>query len=68
MVATAGAAAAAEAKAAAATMAVGTKPHGKRKKFCPNCKKVVLHNPVECFSLKENKDKRPKGWGTKRGE
>ncbi len=40
----------------------------KEKKLCPNCKKVVVHNPAECFSLKENKDKRPKGWGTKRGE
>ncbi len=40
----------------------------KEKKLCPNCKKVVIHNPAECFSLKENKDKRPKGWGTIRGE
>jgi hypothetical protein len=40
----------------------------KEKKLCPNCKKVVVHNPVECFSLKENKDKCPKGWGTKCGE
>ena len=30
--------------------------------------KVVIHDPAECFSLKENKDKCPKGWGTKRGE
>ncbi len=40
----------------------------KEKKLCPNCKKVVVHDPTECFSLKENKDKRLKGWGTKRGE
>ncbi len=40
----------------------------KEKKLCPNCKKVVVHNPAECFSLKENKDKRPKRWGTKHGE
>jgi hypothetical protein len=37
----------------------------KEKKLCPNCKKVVVHDPVECFSLKVNKDKRPTGWGTK---
>jgi hypothetical protein len=40
----------------------------KEKKLCPNCKKVVDHDPAECFSLEENKDKCPKGWGTKRGE
>ncbi len=40
----------------------------KEKKLCPNCKKVVAHNPAECFSLEENKDKHPKGWGTKHGE
>jgi hypothetical protein len=40
----------------------------KEKKLCPNCKKVVVHDPAECFSLKENKDKCPKGWGTKCGE
>ncbi len=40
----------------------------KEKKLCPNCKKVVVHNPAECFSFKENEDKRPKGWGAKRGE
>ncbi len=40
----------------------------KEKRVCPNCKKVVVHDPVECFSLEESKDKRPKGWGTKRGE
>jgi hypothetical protein len=35
----------------------------KEKKLCPNCKKVVIHNPAECFFLEENKDKCPKGWG-----
>jgi hypothetical protein len=40
----------------------------KEKNLCPNCNKVVVHDPVECFSLKANKDKRPMGWGTKRGE
>ncbi len=40
----------------------------KENKLCPNCKKVVVHDPAECFSLKENKDKCPKGWGTKRRE
>ncbi len=40
----------------------------KEKKLCPNCNKVVVHDPAECFSLKANKDKCPKGWGTKRGE
>jgi hypothetical protein len=38
----------------------------KEKKLCPNCNKVVAHNAVECFSLKANKAKRPKGWSTKR--
>jgi hypothetical protein len=32
----------------------------KEKILCPNCKKVVVHDPSECFSLKENKDKCPK--------
>jgi hypothetical protein len=40
----------------------------KEKKLCPNCNKVVVHNPVEYYSLKGNKDKCPTGWGTKRGE
>ncbi len=40
----------------------------KEKKLCPNCNKVVIHDPGECFSLIENKDKCPKGWGTKHGE
>jgi hypothetical protein len=57
---------AAGAKAASASVAVGTKPHGKRKKLFPNCNKVVVHDLAECFSLKANKDKRPTGWGTKR--
>ncbi len=39
----------------------------KEKTLCPNCNKVVIHNPAEGFSLKANKDKRPTGWGTKRG-
>jgi hypothetical protein len=39
----------------------------KEKKLCPNCNKEVVHDPVDCFSLEANKDKRPKGWGTKRG-
>ncbi len=38
----------------------------KEKKLCPNCNKVVVHDPAECFSLKANKDKCPTGWGTKR--
>jgi uncharacterized membrane protein YgcG len=39
----------------------------KEKKLCPHCNKVIVHNPAECFSLEANKDKRPMGWGTKRG-
>ena len=39
----------------------------KDKKLCPNCNKEVVHNPADCFSLEANKDKCPKGWGTKRG-
>ena len=39
----------------------------KEKKLCPNCNKEVVHNPADCFSLEANKDKCPKGWGTKRG-
>jgi len=39
----------------------------KEKKLCPNCNKEVIHDPAECFSLEAIKDKRPKGWGTKRG-
>ena len=39
----------------------------KDKKLCPNCNKEVVHDPADCFSLEANKDKRPKGWGTKRG-
>jgi hypothetical protein len=39
----------------------------KEKKLCPNCNKEVVHNSVDCFSLEANKDKRPKGWGIKRG-
>jgi hypothetical protein len=38
----------------------------KEKKLCPNCNKVVVHDPSECFSLEANKDKCPMGWGTKR--
>jgi hypothetical protein len=37
----------------------------KKNKLCPNCKKVVVHDPTECFSFEENKDKHPKGRGTK---
>ena len=59
--------AAEKAKATTATTVIGTKPHGKRKKLCPNCNKEVVHDPADCFSLEANKDKRPKGWGTKRG-
>jgi hypothetical protein len=40
----------------------------KEKKLCPNCNKVVVHNPAECFSLKANKNKCPTRWGAKRGE
>jgi hypothetical protein len=40
----------------------------KEKKLCPNCNKVVVHDPVECFSLEVNKGKCPTGWGTKRRE
>jgi hypothetical protein len=40
----------------------------KEKKLCPNCNKVVVHDPVDCSSLEANKDKCPTGWGTKRGE
>ena len=58
----------AEAKAAATTMAVGTKPHEERKQLCTNCNKVIANDPATCLSLKANKDKRPTGWGTKRGE
>ena len=39
----------------------------KEKKLCPNCNKEVVHNPTDFFALEANKDKRPKGWGTKRG-
>jgi hypothetical protein len=39
----------------------------KEKKLCPNCNKEVVHDPADCFSLEANKDKRPKGWGIKRG-
>mgnify|MGYP006146177255 FL=1 len=39
----------------------------KEKKLCPNCNKEVVHDPADCFSLEANKDKCPKGWGTKRG-
>ena len=39
----------------------------KEKKLCPNCNKEVVHDPADCFSLEANKDKRPKGWGVKRG-
>jgi hypothetical protein len=28
----------------------------KEKKLCPNCNKEVIHDPVDCFSLKANKD------------
>ena len=37
------------------------------KKLCPNCNKEVVHDPADCFSLEANKDKCPKGWGTKHG-
>ncbi len=40
----------------------------KEKKLCPNCNKVVVHDAVECFFLKANKNECPTGWGTKRGE
>ena len=30
----------------------------KEKKLCPNCNKTVVHKPVDCFSLKGNKDTR----------
>ncbi len=40
----------------------------KEKILCPNCNKVVVHDPVEYFSLKANKEKNPTGWSTKRGE
>jgi hypothetical protein len=40
----------------------------KEKKLFPNCNKVVINNPAECFSLEGNKDKCPTGWGTKHGE
>jgi hypothetical protein len=63
--ATAGAAAAAKAKVAVATTVIGTKPHGRRKNLCPNCNKEVVHDPADCFTLKANKAKRSKGWGTK---
>jgi len=39
----------------------------KEKKRCPYCNKEVVHDPADCFSLKANKDKCPKGWGTKCG-
>ena len=39
----------------------------KEKKLCPNCNKEVVHDPADCFSLEANKDKCPKGWGTKHG-
>ncbi len=42
------------------------KTPSKEKKLCPNCNKEVVHNPGDCFSLKANKAKHPKGWGTKR--
>ncbi len=38
-----------------------------REKLCPNYNKEVVHDPADCFSLEVNKDKRPKGWGTKHG-
>ncbi len=28
----------------------------KEKKLCPNCNKVVVHDPAECFSLEANTD------------
>ncbi len=40
----------------------------KEKKLCPNCNKVVFHDPSECFSLKANTDKCSTGWGTKCGD
>jgi len=39
----------------------------KEKKLCPNCNEEVVHDPADCFSFEANKDKRPKGWGTKCG-
>ena len=39
----------------------------KEKQLCPKCNKEVVHDPADCFSLKANKAKRPKGWGAKRG-
>jgi hypothetical protein len=38
----------------------------KAKQLCPNCNKEVVHDPADCFSPEANKDKHPKGWGTKR--
>jgi hypothetical protein len=36
----------------------------KEKKLCLNCNKVVVHDEEDCFSLRANKARRSKGWGT----
>jgi len=35
---------------------------GSEKKLCPNCNKVVVHKPDDCFELEKNAAKRPNGW------
>ena len=47
---------------------VGAKPPAdssdrrRQPKLCPNCNKVVWHDPKDCYSLESNADKRPEGW------
>ena len=60
------AAAAATAKAAAVTTVIGTKPHGKRKNSALTATRRLPMTP-RIVSPSRQKDKRPKGWGTKHG-
>ena len=35
--------------------------NGKEGKYCYNCKSLTWHGPDDCFELKKNKYKRPRG-------
>ena len=60
------AAATAKAKAVAVTPVIGTKPHGKRKNSALTATRRLPMTP-RIVSPSRQKDKRPKGWGTKHG-
>ena len=52
---------------AALSKKVGARPPAdtssrKQPKLCPNCNKVVWHDPKDCYHLEANADKRPEGW------